>query len=213
MRKRVRNQKLHPWPAVYKRGENHSVSFQILTPLRLQFYQHTILEPLRIIWGLMLTLMLLDFILTALKIWTLSDYVSFQADMVYKGLIGGLVLWHIEHISGFALGRVLGRRVRVTIKPDKIIIRNLFFGLLGKSYSRENDLFMFVKSELGQATQNPIYQNSAGILITIGDSCQIPICEAFDLQRITKIVTNLNTALLLEQIDNERDVDYSQKLT
>lgn len=198
---KIRDERLSPSPAIFRKGDGLTLCVRVLTPLRLTLVQEFVFHPLIRIWKLILLLFILDCLLFYFRIYTIFPDLPFTRQEFLIGMAIPMGICLIERFLRYPLTRlVAGRTISVRLSDEAVKIKT---GLFYRTYRRSQRM-SFAQVPFEQSITAP-YAHARLLVLIIGDTRRVKIAEIFDTIHIGKIVNNLNVALTLHARQQECD--------
>lgn len=204
-RERITDNRLFPRPGLYARPQELSMTFYVLSPLRLTLLQEAVIEPLMFIWVNVSLLFMLDCVAAYLDWFSLfNNYLPFSRVTFILVMAALWLVWCIERFGRFPICRhIFGSRITIRITPDEMAYRTGW--LFWRRFSRQQEL-AFVQVPFDAAVTPP-YKNARLFCLIIGNTRRIEIAEVYDTGLLSHIVNNANMALMIGDELFDLDID------
>lgn len=199
-KQRYLDDRLYPRPKVFEDSHGKHLATRVLTPSRFEAWKSMILEPLSILWQLVMVVLIMDGILSLLHVWTVFAIVPFDRTGTYFVMAVLFLVWHLELGNYYPVARfLLGKYLFIGIEEGNLVIGGRF----------RRDIFSlsrpvtFGLREFDKAC-DAVFMHSVRLELVMDQVRRITVIEILGTDIAEHIVTNAN---MLVQMGEEHSLD------
>lgn len=207
--RRIRNKRFYAWPPVYVEGERLRLRAKFFTPKGFLVIENVVLEPLKVVWGFALILLIVDWAL----LMSVGVNGCFRMPFEQRNLLLGLgisaVLWKLELRSNYRfLGFFFRRVLVIELNGERMKI-----GGRWRRRSIHMDYPMSFAIQGFRHTNDRIYQVAQKFELIIDQTRRIRLASLIDGEEAEQLVSNANLMLAFhdDRDDHQVDIDQTQE--
>ncbi len=202
--KRLKEQRLHPWPAILETEEGWLIKVNILTPWRMTLFHEFVRKPLIALWKGSVVFLVIDLLLQLVGN---ASWIAWFFPWTYDRQLAVVVCCYLLHLfelnsQGLVARSLIGASLQISVDQEKMKIRST-------NSCREMDLERPVAFGLSPLSdvKEPLYRHAYCLFVVLDDKSRFRIAEVYGTSDAEALVSNLNFLISHRRAEQERDLD------